>query len=90
MIESLISDQDLLKHTEKNHPDYANLDNALNKINEVVEYVNERKRLAENLQRILEIQDQIDFNESVSASSPDHIRLSLFGSEIHVSNNLID
>jgi len=52
--------KDLLKHTAPDHPDYENLKNAQVKIEAVVEYVNERKRLAENLQKILDVQEQID------------------------------
>jgi len=49
----------LIKNTEEVHPDYQNLINAFDKINTVVDYVNERKRLAENLQRIMDIQTNI-------------------------------
>lgn len=52
--------KDLLKHTDEEHPDYENLRKAQVKIEAVVEYVNERKRLAENLQKILDVQKQID------------------------------
>ena len=35
----------------------------MSKIEEVVAYVNERKRLAENLQKILDVQNQIESTE---------------------------
>lgn len=35
----------------------------MNKIEEVVAYVNERKRLAENLQKIIDVGSQIESNE---------------------------
>ena len=55
--------RDLLKHTDNSHQDYNNLVQALQKIEEVVAYVNDRKRLAENLQKILDVQNQIESNE---------------------------
>jgi hypothetical protein len=57
--------KDLLKHTDEDHPDYENLRKAQVKIEAVVEYVNERKRLAENLQKILDVQKQIDSSGEV-------------------------
>ena len=56
---------DLLKSTPETHPDYENLCQALHKIEEVVDYINERKRLAENLQKILEVQNLIDVGEDL-------------------------
>ena len=55
--------QDLLRNTPEDHPDHENLVIALNKIEEVVAYVNERKRLAENLQKILDVSNQIEATE---------------------------
>ena len=51
--------KDLIKNTDEGHPDFENLQQAFEKIETVVDYVNERKRLAENLQRIHEIQMNI-------------------------------
>eukprot|EP00007_Cunea_sp_BSH-02190019_P006443 CAMPEP_0174238538 /NCGR_PEP_ID=MMETSP0417-20130205/11572_1 /TAXON_ID=242541 /ORGANISM="Mayorella sp, Strain BSH-02190019" /LENGTH=725 /DNA_ID=CAMNT_0015317381 /DNA_START=421 /DNA_END=2594 /DNA_ORIENTATION=- len=55
--------KDLLKNTAEDHPDFDNLQKAMNKIQEVVDYVNERKRLSENLMKIYEVQRLIDGNE---------------------------
>ena len=55
--------QDLIKDTPEDHPDYQTLQSAFSQIEEVVEYVNERKRLAENLQKILAIQELIEGGE---------------------------
>ena len=55
--------RDLLKSTEESHPDHENLVKSLQKIEEVVAYVNDRKRLAENLQKILDVQKQIESTE---------------------------
>lgn len=52
-----------MRNTPEDHPDHENLETALSKIEEVVTYVNERKRLAENLQKILDIGKQIESNE---------------------------
>jgi len=62
--------RDLLRHTEETHPDYNDLKLALGKIEEVVAYVNERKRLAENLQKILDVQNLIESNEELNLVSP--------------------
>jgi len=62
--------KDLLNHTKEDHPDYDNLVQALPKINTVVEYVNERKRLAENLQKIMDVQNQIESTEELNLVEP--------------------
>lgn len=38
--------QDLVKHTSKDHPDYANLASAAQKVQSVAEYMNIKKREA--------------------------------------------
>jgi len=48
---------DLVKNTLKSHPDYYNLVGALEKIKGVAEYINEEKRKAEQIEKILEIQE---------------------------------
>ena len=55
--------KDLLKHTPSAHSDYEKLESALQKIEFVVSYVNERKRIAENLQKIIDVKDQIESTE---------------------------
>lgn len=55
--------QDLFRNTDADHPDYIHLEQGLNKIETVVEYVNERKRTAENLQKIVDVQEQIESTE---------------------------
>lgn len=47
--------KELLKNTKEDHADYANLVEALSKLEIVANAVNERKRLSENRQKILEI-----------------------------------
>lgn len=44
--------QDLCKHTHAGHPDYEKLNQALKKMKDVADYVNERKREAENLTQV--------------------------------------
>eukprot|EP01133_Synstelium_polycarpum_P011983 gene11983-13990_t len=51
--------QDLFKFTSETHPDYENLSIALKKMKDVAEYVNERKREAENLNQVLTIQKSL-------------------------------
>lgn len=52
--------QDLVKHTSKDHPDYANLFSAAQKVQAVAEYMNIKKREAENIMKVTEIQEMID------------------------------
>lgn len=52
--------QDLVKHTSKDHPDYANLASAAQKVQSVAEYMNVKKREAENIMKVTEIQEMIE------------------------------
>lgn len=60
----------MLKNTLDDHEDIEDLGLALSKIEEMVAYVNDRKRLAENLQKILDVQNQIDSTEELNLVSP--------------------
>jgi hypothetical protein len=51
--------KELLKHTPASHVDYENLVDAIDRIKELNEYVNERKRQTDNRNFILKLQDQI-------------------------------
>lgn len=51
--------KDLVKHTWEDHPDANNLNVALQKITEVAEYLNEKKRQAEMLKILVLIQSAI-------------------------------
>jgi hypothetical protein len=51
--------KDLVKFTDEDHPDFKNLCQALFKIRDVASKINESKRLAENLNKILEIQSKM-------------------------------
>ncbi len=48
--------QDLFNQTDSTHPDYSNLQKALQKMKEVAGYVNEKKREAENMNQVASIQ----------------------------------
>ena len=50
---------ELLKNTPKNHVDYVNLEAAFIKTKEVADYVNEKKREAENLNQVVSIQEKL-------------------------------
>ena len=52
--------QELLKVTEEDHEDYGNLNTALKQVSNVVQYINERKRLGENQQKIVDIQQSLE------------------------------
>eukprot|EP00012_Vannella_robusta_P005789 CAMPEP_0206209004 /NCGR_PEP_ID=MMETSP0166-20121206/16632_1 /ASSEMBLY_ACC=CAM_ASM_000260 /TAXON_ID=95228 /ORGANISM="Vannella robusta, Strain DIVA3 518/3/11/1/6" /LENGTH=95 /DNA_ID=CAMNT_0053630281 /DNA_START=442 /DNA_END=726 /DNA_ORIENTATION=+ len=41
--------KDLFKHTWEDHPDYANLKQAAEKMGEVIEFLDQKKRESENL-----------------------------------------
>jgi len=48
--------KDLLKHTWPDHPDFENLNKALNMIVETANFVNQKKMEAENIQKCMAIQ----------------------------------
>eukprot|EP00727_Mastigamoeba_balamuthi_P004155 m51a1_g13737 putative domain containing protein (1263) ;mRNA; r:156087-161140 len=50
---------DLLKHTPAEHPDYANLQKAVAEMKSTGEYINERKRDAENMAKLSEVQSHL-------------------------------
>lgn len=50
--------RDLIKHTPEEHPDRQQLEQALDKIEEIGAYVNERQRHYEGLNKVLELQDR--------------------------------
>jgi len=52
--------KDLLKCTWMSHPDYDNLEGAVEKIVEAAAFNNEQKRKAESLMRLLEIQNELE------------------------------
>eukprot|EP01103_Thecamoeba_quadrilineata_P016274 TRINITY_DN5397_c0_g1_i1.p1 TRINITY_DN5397_c0_g1~~TRINITY_DN5397_c0_g1_i1.p1 ORF type:complete len:724 (+),score=162.54 TRINITY_DN5397_c0_g1_i1:74-2245(+) len=61
--------KDLLNNTPTEHPDFTHVTEALKKISEVVEKVNEAKRQAEDMQKIVDIQTSIEgINDLVQPS----------------------
>jgi len=50
---------ELLKNTPQSHPGYKALTEALRKVKEIADFVNEAKREAENMQQVLSIQDSL-------------------------------
>ena len=48
--------KDLVRHTTEEHKDYSDLFSALQKIQNVAKYVNEKKRDFDNLHRVIELQ----------------------------------
>ncbi len=48
--------QDLLKNTDKHHPDYSNIQTALSKMKEFADSINERKRATD---KVFQIKDYI-------------------------------
>jgi len=51
--------EDLLRNTPETHSDYPPVKEALAKITSVTDFVNEEKRLSENIQKILKIQGSL-------------------------------
>jgi hypothetical protein len=51
--------EDLLRNTPKDHADYDDLATALAKVQEVADYVNEKKREAENVNQVLDVQARL-------------------------------
>jgi hypothetical protein len=49
--------QDLVRHTPADHADYADLCAALSDMQEVAQKLNDRKRMAENRMRVVEINE---------------------------------
>eukprot|EP01132_Coremiostelium_polycephalum_P006205 gene6205-7727_t len=56
--------RDLISHTWKSHPDYLKLEEAFKSVNEVADYMNEKKREAENMMKLAEIQEKLDGENS--------------------------
>jgi hypothetical protein len=52
-----------MKHTPQSHPDYGSFGEALTQIEKITEQVNEGKRIAENMQRIVEIHNSFTDKE---------------------------
>lgn len=56
--------EDLVRETDLAHIDYEDLTRALSKMKDVADYVNEKKREAENINEVFSIQEQIIFPSS--------------------------
>ncbi|PRP74676.1 hypothetical protein PROFUN_03598 [Planoprotostelium fungivorum] len=64
--------KDLIKHTNENHPDYKNLKDALQSINELVISANEEMRKQAELEKLYKIQNKFtDLPSSVTIAVPD-------------------
>eukprot|EP00007_Cunea_sp_BSH-02190019_P001933 CAMPEP_0174240512 /NCGR_PEP_ID=MMETSP0417-20130205/19112_1 /TAXON_ID=242541 /ORGANISM="Mayorella sp, Strain BSH-02190019" /LENGTH=805 /DNA_ID=CAMNT_0015319609 /DNA_START=29 /DNA_END=2443 /DNA_ORIENTATION=+ len=48
----------LLKYTPEDHPDYKDLSEAVTKVKDVANYVNEKAKEAENIQKVLNVRSQ--------------------------------
>ncbi|PRP81651.1 hypothetical protein PROFUN_01158 [Planoprotostelium fungivorum] len=59
--------EDLIKNTPQDHADYVPLTLAVEKIRGIADHVNEEKRVSENIQQIMKIQDELagDFENIV-------------------------
>jgi RhoGEF domain/PH domain len=66
---------DMFKFTDRQHPDYESLQTALAKMRDIADYVNERKREAENLNQVLRVQSRITGKyEALTAPSRRYVR----------------
>jgi len=57
--------QDMLKHTVEGHPDYANLQKAIINMKELADYINANKNDADEINKILAIQDRLLTSQSL-------------------------
>ena len=48
-----------MKHTWQEHPDYESLVKASNKISEIADYLNTKKKEAENISMMIELQGKL-------------------------------
>jgi hypothetical protein len=53
--------QEILKYTSQQHPDYANMNQALDIITKVVNTVNERRRYVEDSHRLIALMATLEF-----------------------------
>jgi len=61
---------ELLKHTPTSHPGHHTLTEALGKVKEVADFVNEAKRSAENAQEVLAIQESLSGDRFAPIMAP--------------------
>ncbi len=59
--------QEALKHTPEDHPDHLNLKNALARISEIVDLINERTRLVKHITDLQNIEKKLATKNQVSA-----------------------
>ena len=70
---SLVASQELLKYTDRSHPDYDHIKSAVDVMKEVAQTVNERKRRVENIHFIGKWRRSVD-NWEVSSYRMLHYR----------------
>ena len=59
-----------MKHTAEDHPDYKNIGDAVRDITAIAEFVNQKKQEADNLNRLINLQQQIQNVPEVNPSYP--------------------
>jgi len=62
--------EDMVRHTTQNHADFPNLRNALWKMKAVAEYVNDKKREADNIHEVLNVQEKVGKIDGVNLAVP--------------------
>jgi len=62
--------KDLVKNTERDHPDYTHLVEASGGISEITAFINERKREEENSSRIAEVQRKMGKKSATNILQP--------------------
>jgi hypothetical protein len=62
--------KELQRNTLPDHPDYINIENCYKKTQAVAEYVNDRKKHLENLQKMLEIRDRVQEAKGFTLVTP--------------------
>lgn len=59
--------QDLVKHTDQSHLDYADLERALERMKLTANYINEKRREAENMSKVVEIAERLVYPNDVQS-----------------------
>jgi hypothetical protein len=86
---------DLIKNTEKNHPDFKNLENSLQKICKVADEINSFIKKAEKGENLMKIADQFSGFDQISAPHRSFIKNLNFklkeggNLNIHLFNDII-
>lgn len=81
----------MLRHTSRDHHEYATLTEAYNKVKEVAEFVNEKKAEAERMQQLLSLQSSLredQHRQSIVLAQPGRFLISETRVIVHRSSQI--